>query len=183
MTRGARETRCPVSQLNSQMTSAPAFALYVVTRSQPQLGSFHSRWTSGICSCKAVLASRRRAIRARVQRLPAPSMQHETAQDTSNNAEEQAATPVSESSDSKMDDLISSVESSAASSSLKSEKPQYSLRARLREETEAPFRKARMFVYGGSAVSAGVGAFIAGLRIIASLIGISGTQPLNETVR
>lgn len=39
-----------------------------------------------------------------------------------------------------------------------------------------------MFVYAGSAVSAGVGAFIASLRVIAALIGISGTQPLSETV-
>lgn len=58
----------------------------------------------------------------------------------------------------------------------------YTMRARLREETEAPFRKARMFVYGGSAVSAGVGLLIAGLRVIAGLIGVSGVQPLNETV-
>lgn len=112
----------------------------------------------------------------------APSMQNGTAQDTSN-TEERAPSPVSESSDSRMDDLMSSIETSAESSSSKPQKPQYSLRARLREETEAPFRKARMFVYGGSAVSAGVGAFIAGLRIIAAFIGVSGTQPLSETVR
>lgn len=59
----------------------------------------------------------------------------------------------------------------------------YSLRTRLREEIEAPFRKARMFVYFGSAASAGVGAFISGLRVIAALSGISGVQPLSETVR
>lgn len=62
------------------------------------------------------------------------------------------------------------------------QKPKYSQRARLREETEAPFRKARMFVYGGSALSATVGAFIASLRVIAALTGVSGVQPLNETV-
>lgn len=109
-------------------------------------------------------------------------MQNGTAQDTSN-TEEQAPSPVSESSDSRMDDLMSSVEASAESSSSKAQKPRYSLRTRLREETEAPFRKARMFVYGGSAVSAGVGTLVAGLRIIAAFVGISGTQPLNETVR
>lgn len=63
-----------------------------------------------------------------------------------------------------------------------SRKPQYSFRTRLREETEAPFRKARMFVYGGCAISASVGAFIASLRVIAALSGVSGVQPLNETV-
>lgn len=61
-------------------------------------------------------------------------------------------------------------------------RPQYSLQTRLREETEAPFRKARMFVYAGSAASAGVGAFIAGLRVIAALAGVSGVQPLAETI-
>lgn len=58
----------------------------------------------------------------------------------------------------------------------------YSLRTRLREEIEAPFRKARMFVYFGSAASAGVGAFISTLRVIAAVSGISGVQPLNETI-
>lgn len=61
-------------------------------------------------------------------------------------------------------------------------KPKYSLRMRLREETEAPFRKARMFIYAGSAASAGVGAFISTLRIISALVGTRGVQPLNETV-
>lgn len=59
----------------------------------------------------------------------------------------------------------------------------YSLQTRLREETEAPFRKVRMFVYAGSAASAGVGAFIAALRVVAALVGVSGVQPLAETVR
>ncbi|CAN8066604.1 unnamed protein product [Agarophyton chilense] len=58
----------------------------------------------------------------------------------------------------------------------------YSQRTRLREETEAPFRKARMFIYAGSAASAAVGAFISSLRIIAALFGVSGVQPLSETV-
>lgn len=62
-------------------------------------------------------------------------------------------------------------------------KRQYSLRTRLREETEAPFRKARMFIYAGSAASAGVGAFISTLRIISALVGTRGVQPLSETVR
>lgn len=64
-----------------------------------------------------------------------------------------------------------------------SSKKQYSMRTRLREEIEAPFRKARMFVYAGSAASAGVGAFISTLRVIAALTGVPGVQPLNETVR
>lgn len=68
-------------------------------------------------------------------------------------------------------------------SSENSEKRQYSLRTRLREETEAPFRKARMFIYAGSAASAGVGAFISTLRIISALVGTRGVQPLSETVR
>jgi len=83
--------------------------------------------------------------------------------------------------DAVVDKVLASVDS--ATDPDKKEKPQYSLRTRLREETEAPFRKARMFVYGGSAVSAGVGAFIAGLRVLAAFIGLSGVQPLNETVR
>lgn len=61
--------------------------------------------------------------------------------------------------------------------------PKYSQQTRLREETEAPFRKVRMFVLAGSAASAGVGAFIAGARVLAGLAGVSGVQPLAETVR
>lgn len=59
----------------------------------------------------------------------------------------------------------------------------YSLRARLKEETEAPFRKVRMFVWGGCAASAGVGGFIALSRVAAALTGVTGVQPLAETVR
>lgn len=59
----------------------------------------------------------------------------------------------------------------------------YSMRTRLREETEAPFRKFRMFIYMGCGASAGVGAFISSLRIIAAFIGTKGVQPLSETVR
>lgn len=62
------------------------------------------------------------------------------------------------------------------------EAPKYSQRARFREEIEAPFRKVRMFVYGGSAASAGVGLFISSTRIIASLTGVDGVQPLSETI-
>lgn len=58
----------------------------------------------------------------------------------------------------------------------------YTLRTRLREETEAPFRKARMFVYAGSALSAGVGAFISSLRVLSAMMGTRGVQPLSETV-
>lgn len=39
-----------------------------------------------------------------------------------------------------------------------------------------------MFVYGGSALSAGVGAFIAGSRVVAGLVGVEGVQPLSETL-
>lgn len=78
---------------------------------------------------------------------------------------------------------VAQAPSSAPTTLSSSSKKQYSMRTRLREEIEAPFRKARMFVYAGSAASAGVGAFISTLRIIAALTGISGVQPLNETVR
>lgn len=81
-----------------------------------------------------------------------------------------------------IDSIMESSSNSEDAANPNQPKPQYSLRTRLREETEAPFRKARMFVYGGSAVSAGVGAFIATLRIISALFGTSGVQPLNETV-
>jgi hypothetical protein len=60
-------------------------------------------------------------------------------------------------------------------------RPQYSLRTRLREETSAPFRKVRQFVYLGSAASAAVGGFISALRVVAGLSGVRGTQPLSET--
>lgn len=100
-----------------------------------------------------------------------PRMQNETARDTADR-KEQSTSEFPE----------TSVASNASSPSTGAPKPQYSLRTRLREETEAPFRKARMFVYGGSAISAGVGAFIATLRVIAALVGVSGTQPLSETV-
>lgn len=81
-----------------------------------------------------------------------------------------------------VDDLLNSMNKNPPANNTTSQKPRYTLRTRLREETEAPFRKARMFVYGGSAISAGVGAFIATLRVLAALAGISGVQPLNETV-
>lgn len=81
-----------------------------------------------------------------------------------------------------VDDLLNSMNKSPPADNNTTQKPRYSLRTRLREETEAPFRKARMFVYGGSAISAGVGAFIATLRVLAALIGVSGVQPLSETV-
>mmetsp|Transcript_5607 Transcript_5607/g.16701 ORF Transcript_5607/g.16701 Transcript_5607/m.16701 type:complete len:285 (+) Transcript_5607:100-954(+) len=59
---------------------------------------------------------------------------------------------------------------------------EYNMNLRLREELEAPFRKVRMTIYGASAASAAVGGFIAGSRIIAALTGVSGVQPLSETV-
>lgn len=57
----------------------------------------------------------------------------------------------------------------------------YSLRLRLKEETEAPFRKVRQFVFLGSGMSAAVGAFISALRILAATSGVRGVQPLSET--
>lgn len=61
-------------------------------------------------------------------------------------------------------------------------KPTYSQATRLREETEAPFRKARMFVFGASAASAGVGGLVAASRVIAAAVGVRGVQPLDETL-
>lgn len=58
---------------------------------------------------------------------------------------------------------------------------EYSMRTRLREETEAPFRKVRQFVFVGSALSAAVGSFVAATRIVAALAGVRGVQPLSET--
>lgn len=109
-------------------------------------------------------------------------MENETTQGPPGSGNE-TSSPAPRSPDSVVDDLLNDVKSTPKGSEPTPQKPQYSFRTRLREETEAPFRKARMFVYGGSAVSAGVGAFIAALRIIAALGGVSGTQPLNETVR
>jgi Low psii accumulation1 / Rep27 len=71
--------------------------------------------------------------------------------------------------------------SSPDKASSRSIRAPYTLRARLREETEAPFRKVRQFVFVGSAMSAAVGAFISALRIAASLSGVRGVQPLVET--
>lgn len=50
------------------------------------------------------------------------------------------------------------------------------------EETQAPFRKVRMFFYASFAAGASVGGLIAGTRILAALSGVSGAQPLAETV-
>uniref|UniRef100_A0A7S0T3M3 Uncharacterized protein n=1 Tax=Erythrolobus madagascarensis TaxID=708628 RepID=A0A7S0T3M3_9RHOD len=58
----------------------------------------------------------------------------------------------------------------------------YSMRTRLREETEAPFRKVRLFVYSASAASAALGGFVSLTRVIAALSGVQGTQPLDETI-
>eukprot|EP00168_Porphyra_purpurea_P007380 TRINITY_DN1926_c0_g1_i1.p2 TRINITY_DN1926_c0_g1~~TRINITY_DN1926_c0_g1_i1.p2 ORF type:complete len:299 (+),score=102.67 TRINITY_DN1926_c0_g1_i1:511-1407(+) len=63
-----------------------------------------------------------------------------------------------------------------------SPKPSYSQATRLREETEAPFRKARMFVFGASAASAGVGSLVAASRVVAAAVGVRGVQPLDETL-
>lgn len=109
-------------------------------------------------------------------------MKNETTQDVPG-AENEISSPAPRSSDSVVDDLLSDVKSAPQGSEPPPPKRQYSFRTRLREETEAPFRKARMFLFAGSAVSAGVGAFIAALRVIAALAGVPGTQPLNETVR
>mmetsp|Transcript_12802 Transcript_12802/g.25980 ORF Transcript_12802/g.25980 Transcript_12802/m.25980 type:complete len:305 (-) Transcript_12802:56-970(-) len=58
----------------------------------------------------------------------------------------------------------------------------YSLRAKLKEETERPFARFREFILFGAAASASVGAFISGLRILAALQGVSGVQPISETI-
>lgn len=100
------------------------------------------------------------------------------------NAKSQVSSP-SRFDDEAIDPSGTDVDSSTSTQrtlSQSSPKQRYSLRTRLREEIEAPFRKARMFVYAASTASAGVGAFIATLRIIAALTGVSGVQPLNETV-
>ncbi|KAK1861738.1 hypothetical protein I4F81_004318 [Pyropia yezoensis] len=57
-----------------------------------------------------------------------------------------------------------------------------SMMDRLQEETQAPFRKVRMFFYASFAAGASVGGLIAGTRILAALSGVSGAQPLAETV-
>lgn len=50
------------------------------------------------------------------------------------------------------------------------------------EESQAPFRKVRMFFYASFGIGASVGGLIAGTRILAALSGVSGAQPLAETV-
>ncbi|KAJ8901980.1 hypothetical protein NDN08_004181 [Rhodosorus marinus] len=59
---------------------------------------------------------------------------------------------------------------------------EYDMKTRLREELEAPFRKVRMAIYAASGVSATIGGFVSGSRILASMSGISGVQPLGETI-
>jgi len=59
---------------------------------------------------------------------------------------------------------------------------EYDMKTRLREELEAPFRKVRMAIYAASGASATIGGFVSGSRILASMSGISGVQPLAETI-
>lgn len=56
------------------------------------------------------------------------------------------------------------------------------LRFKLLEEQASPFRRFRQFFYAAAAGSASIGTFIAGTRVIAGLQGISGVQPLDETI-
>jgi len=56
------------------------------------------------------------------------------------------------------------------------------LRFKLLEEQASPFRRFRQFFYIAAAGSASIGTFIAGTRVIAGMQGISGVQPLAETV-
>ena len=56
------------------------------------------------------------------------------------------------------------------------------LRFKLLEEQASPFRRFRQFFYSAAAGSASIGTFIAGTRVIAGLKGISGVQPLEETI-
>ena len=56
------------------------------------------------------------------------------------------------------------------------------LRFKLLEEQASPFRRFRQFIYLACVGSASIGTFIAGTRVIAGLQGISGVQPLEETI-
>lgn len=56
------------------------------------------------------------------------------------------------------------------------------LRYKLLEEQSNPFRKFRQTIYLACAGSASIGAFIAASRVVASLTGVDGVQPLSETV-
>ena len=56
------------------------------------------------------------------------------------------------------------------------------LRLKLLEEQASPFRRFRQFFYLAAAGSASIGTFIAGTRVIAGMQGISGVQPLEETI-
>eukprot|EP00187_Rhodella_violacea_P019163 CAMPEP_0184723246 /NCGR_PEP_ID=MMETSP0314-20130426/24610_1 /TAXON_ID=38298 /ORGANISM="Rhodella maculata, Strain CCMP 736" /LENGTH=104 /DNA_ID=CAMNT_0027188015 /DNA_START=57 /DNA_END=367 /DNA_ORIENTATION=+ len=58
----------------------------------------------------------------------------------------------------------------------------YTMRTRLREETEAPFRKVRLFIFGASAVSASLGAFISFSRLLAGLSHVPTAAPLSESL-
>lgn len=141
-----------------------------------------SGWTIGCVSFKPRLSLKRKPLQVRVRTRTALTplmMEDNSSNPSTSKADVELST--NESIDPQTNNNFPAV-SEPPSDGSNEQKQQYSLRTRLREETEAPFRKARMFVYAGSAVSAGVGAFIASLRIIAAFIGISGTQPLNETV-
>jgi Low psii accumulation1 / Rep27 len=68
-----------------------------------------------------------------------------------------------------------------SSAPLRPPTPQYTLKSRLREEVDAPFRKVRQFVLAGSGASAAVGLLVSLLRIVAAVSGVRGVQPLGET--
>ena len=46
----------------------------------------------------------------------------------------------------------------------------------------APFRRFRQFFYFAAGASASLGTLIAGSRVLAALNGVTGTQPLSETL-
>jgi len=54
---------------------------------------------------------------------------------------------------------------------------------RLREETEYPFRKIRMFAFAASIASASVGFFISSARLLAKSTGIAGVQETPELLQ
>mmetsp|Transcript_39226 Transcript_39226/g.50698 ORF Transcript_39226/g.50698 Transcript_39226/m.50698 type:complete len:329 (+) Transcript_39226:125-1111(+) len=66
---------------------------------------------------------------------------------------------------------------------LKSDDPEFIKKIRLREETEYPFRKIRMFLFGSSIASATVGLFISSTRLLAKATGIQGPQETTELLQ
>lgn len=61
--------------------------------------------------------------------------------------------------------------------------PDSARKLRLREETENPFRKVRMFGYGAAVASASVGFLIAATRLLAKGTGVQGGQEVDELLQ